>query len=230
MSEKRLRNVFVFGTVLFLLVLFGMTINTLAQVNSTRTPQVTDQVVAGKQTWQSRNCNDCHTILGIGGYFAPELTKVVDRRGAAWLRSWLWDPLAVDPKATMPNQNLSGAEIENLVSFFTWVNGVDTNGWPPQPMAAGLGAGGAGGPSGALLFQQKGCSGCHRVNGQGAAGPGPDLSRIGSQPYDGLPNTPEFRALWLADPPAQKPGTLMPKTPMTQSERDALVQYLVGLK
>jgi cytochrome c1 len=37
-------------------------------------------------------------------------------------------------------------------------------------------------------------------------------------------------ALWLADPPAQKPGTLMPKTPMTQSERDALVQYLVGLK
>ncbi len=97
-------------------------------------------------------------------------------------------------------------------------------------MVALSGGGSAGGPSGALLFQQKGCTSCHKINGQGASGPGPDLSHIGSQPYDGLPNTADFLTKWLADPQAQKPGTLMPQIAMSQTERDALVQYLVGLK
>lgn len=228
MSEKLLRNVFIFGTLAFLLVLAGMTANTLAQVNTVRTAEVTDQVVAGKHVWQDRNCNDCHTILGIGGYFGPELTKVFDRRGAAWMTSWLLDPKAVDPKATMPNQRLSNTQVADLVAFFQWVAKIDTNDWPPAPIAAGAGAGA--GPSGALLFQQKGCAGCHLINGQGAKGPGPELSHIGSQPYDALANTPEFLAKWLEDPAAQKPGTTMPKLPLSSAERDALVQYLAGLK
>lgn len=231
MSERLLRNVFIFGTLFFLVVLLGMTVHSLAQVTSIRTPQVTDQVVAGKQTWQGRNCNDCHTILGIGGYYAPGLTKVVDRRGSAWLAAWLKDPRAVNPQATMPNQLLADAQVQALVAFFEWVNRIDTNGWPPQPIAASMGAAsGSAAPSGALLFQQKGCTGCHQINGQGAAGPGPDLSHIGGIPYDALPNTPEFLPSWLADPQAQKPGTVMPKTPMLEAGRAALVTYLVGLK
>lgn len=225
MSEKTLRNIFLFGTVFFLLVLGGMTVDSLSKVSSIRTPTLTDQVVAGKRVWQSKNCNDCHTILGIGGYFAPELTKLMDRHDAAELRDWLKDPQAVKPGTTMPNQHLTHEEVDNLVAFFQWVNRIDTNEWPPQPWTAG-----GTGLSGALLFQQKGCSGCHMVNGQGAPGPGPELSHIGSQPYNGLPNTPEFLAKWLENPQAQKSGSAMPRIPMTQAERDALVQYLTGLK
>jgi cytochrome c oxidase subunit 2 len=68
------------------------------------------------------------------------------------------------------------------------------------------------------------------IDGQGAAGPGPDLSHIGAQPYDGLGNTPAYLARFLADPAAEKPGTQMPKVPLSQAELDSLVHFLVSLK
>lgn len=229
MGEKFLRNLFVFGSLFFLIVLFGMTIDSLSQVVTARTAQVTDQVVAGKKIWQSKNCNDCHTILGIGGYFAPELTKVYDRRGAAWLQAWLKNPQAIIPGTTMPNQNLTDTDASDLVAFFQWVSQIDTNNWPPAPIAAQVTNATVAGPSGEALFQQKGCVGCHTINGKGGTF-GPDLSHIGSQAYDALPNTPEFIAKWLDNPSAQKLGTQMPRIPLTQAERDALVQYVTGLK
>ena len=229
MSEKVLRNVFIGGTLLFFVVLAAMTVDTLHQVNDIRTPPLTDQVVEGKRAWQSKNCNDCHTILGIGGYYAPELTKVFNRRGAAWLRGWLKDPLSLDAAATMPNQRLSDVQIEGLVAFFDWVSQIDTNNWPPQPLSL-VAAGTGNRPSGALLFEQRGCSACHMINGQGAAGPGPDLSHIATQPYDGLPNTADFLAKWLANPEAQKPGTLMPRMGLSDADIQTLVDYLTGLK
>ena len=236
MSEKTLRSIFIGGTALFLLILVGMTINTMNQVIHGRTPPVTAEVAAGKKMWQQRNCNDCHTILGIGGYYAPDLTKVIDNRGANWIAAWLANPAAVNPKAEMPNQNLTGGEINNLVSFFTWVDQVDTNNWPPKPIANLAGGApvtttsGATGLNGPLLFEQKSCIGCHMINGAGAAGPGPDLSHIASQPYDSLGNSSSDLTKWLEDPPAVKPGTIMPKIPLTQPELDALVQYLLTLK
>ncbi len=241
MSEKMLRNIFIFGTLFFLLVLAVMSANSLAQVMSDRTPPVTDQVVSGKLAWQGKDCNDCHTILGIGGYYAPDLTKVVDRRGAGWISAWLKDPVAVNPAATMPNQNLTAAEIADVGAFLGWVNQVKTNNWPPQPLALGsqsaptssVSSPAAGAPSASAaeaLFQQKGCIGCHRINGKGATGPGPDLSHIASQPYDALPNSPDFLKKWIQNPPAQKPGTIMPAIPMTSTELDTLVNYLSSLK
>ncbi len=224
MSEKALRSVFIVGTLLSLLVLGAMTVDSLSQVVSARTPQVTDQVAQGKQVWQAKNCNDCHTILGIGGYYAPELTKTFDRRGEEWLRRFLKEPRAVDPRATMPNQGLTDVEVANLVAFFQWVARVDTNDWPPQPIM-GLNVGpAAAGPSGSLVYQQKGCASCHTLNGQGAAGPGPDLSHMGSQ------RTAESLASYLENPKARNPQAIMPAIPMTQAERDALVNYMMGLK
>lgn len=228
MSERLLRNVFVFGTLLFLVILGVMTVDSLSQVTSARTAEVTDEVVAGKRLWQAKNCNDCHTILGIGGYYAPDLTKVADRRGADWLRRWFEEPQALIPATTMPNQNLTAADVPNMVAFLQWVAKIDTNSWPPKPMMA-VGESGES-LSGGLLFQQEGCAGCHRINGQGAAGPGPDLTRLGSQPYDGLPNTAEGLAKWLADPSAVKAGTSMPRIPLNAAEIDALVKYLTSLR
>lgn len=39
----------------------------------------------------------CHTLLGEGAYYAPELTKVVERRSAAWIDRFLQDPEAMYP-------------------------------------------------------------------------------------------------------------------------------------
>ncbi len=228
MSQKTLRNILIFGTLSFALILIGMTVHSLAQVSSVRTAELTDQVVNGKRIWQQRNCDDCHTILGIGGYFAPELTKEAERRDSAFLSAFLKNPQSAKPGTTMPDQRLSDAQVQDLIAFFQWVSKIDTNDWPPQPLGAPAGTGVT--APGALLFQQKGCSGCHQVNGQGASGPGPDLSHIASQPYDQLSNTPEFLSQWLQNPAALKPTTTMPAVPLTDAERQALVDYLTSLK
>jgi nitric oxide reductase subunit C len=39
----------------------------------------------------------CHTLLGEGAYYAPELTKVYERRGPAFIRAMLRDPEAMYP-------------------------------------------------------------------------------------------------------------------------------------
>jgi len=229
MTEKTLRTTFLLGTLAFLVLLAAMTTDSLRQVNAGRTPAVTAQVAAGKEVWSRKNCNDCHTILGIGGYYAPDLTKVADGRDATWLQRFLADPQAAKPGTTMPNQRLVQADVAGLIAFFDWVRRIDTNGWPPRPLAQ-FGGGVAGRPVAPAAYQSKGCSGCHAVDGRGASGPGPDLSHLGSTPYDGLANDSAFLARFLTDPSAVKPGTLMPRAPLTPAERDSLVNYLVALK
>jgi nitric oxide reductase subunit C len=228
MTEKAWQRTFIWGTVLFTALLLGMSANSLHQVDAVRTAPVTDQVARGKAVFQRRNCNDCHTILGIGGYYAPDLTKVADRRDPVWLAAFLADPQTAKPGTTMPDQHLARADVADLVAFLDWVRHIDTNGWPPRPLS-GLAAAPSR-PAAPGAYEGKGCSGCHMIDGQGAAGPGPDLSHIGTTPYDALPNDSAFLAPWLADPAAVKPGTTMPKVPLSQAEIDSLVRYLVALQ
>jgi cytochrome c1 len=43
-------------------------------------------------------------------------------------------------------------------------------------------------------------------------------------------NTPEMLTQWLNDPPARKPGSLMPKLGLPQDQVAMLVAYLSSLK
>ena len=38
-------------------------------------------MVAGKHVWHRKNCINCHTLLGEGAYYAPDLTKIAQQRG-----------------------------------------------------------------------------------------------------------------------------------------------------
>lgn len=227
MSLKVLRNIFIFGTVGFFAILVVLTVNTMRQVNTKRTPELTDAVVSGKKVWQNRNCNDCHTILGIGGYWAPDMTKEATVRDATFLTAWLTNPQAGDPTTNMPNQHLSPTEVSNVIAFLTWVSQVDTNNWPPQPKFLNTGSGAS---QGQLLFQQKTCTSCHRINGQGASGPEPDLSHIATQLAGQTSNVADFLDKFLQNPKSVIPTSTMPTIPLTASERQAIVQYLAGLK
>jgi len=53
---------------------------------------ITDKVARGKQVWEHNNCIGCHTLLGEGAYFAPELGNVYKRFGSkeaiiAWIKA-----------------------------------------------------------------------------------------------------------------------------------------------
>jgi mono/diheme cytochrome c family protein len=45
--------------------------------------------VAGKRIFQAYNCMGCHTIVGNGAYFGPDLTKLYSKVGAAWIEAFL---------------------------------------------------------------------------------------------------------------------------------------------
>lgn len=216
MTSNALRSISIAATVFVLGVFVAANRDSVSQIFSGRAHAFAAHVATGEHVWQTRSCSDCHSLLGTGGNRAPDLTTVIARRDSAWLARWLADPQAVRPATTMPNQQLGAADVTGLVAFFRWVNSrLDA-----APDSA----------TGAALFQQKGCTACHRIGGRGPALLGPDLSRIGSTPYDGLPNTPEFLAKWLENPQAQKPGTMMPRLPLTPTEREALVRYLTSLQ
>ncbi|MDE3090645.1 MAG: c-type cytochrome [Chloroflexota bacterium] len=48
--------------------------------------------VDGKRVFQAYNCMGCHTVLGNGAYFAPDITGVYATNGPAWLMAWFSDP------------------------------------------------------------------------------------------------------------------------------------------
>lgn len=77
----------------------------------------------------------CHTLLGEGAYYAPELTRVYRRRGPEFIRAMLRDPAAMYPgQRQMQNYHFCNpGQIDDLVAFLQWVDGMDLNGFPPEP-------------------------------------------------------------------------------------------------
>ncbi len=43
----------------------------------------------GKRVFQSYNCMGCHTIVGNGAYFGPDLTNIYETTGPAWLEAFI---------------------------------------------------------------------------------------------------------------------------------------------
>jgi nitric oxide reductase subunit C len=97
----------------------------------------------GKLTVQAKNCMNCHTLLGNGAYYAPDLTK-------AWLdpawgneafRETAMVNFLLDPETNargygtgrkMPNLDITEEEARAVVAFLKWMASIDTTGFPAQ--------------------------------------------------------------------------------------------------
>ena len=98
----------------------------------------------GKLTSQAKNCMNCHTLLGNGAYYAPDLTK-------AWIDPSWESLIAMTGKSSreeamaeflqhpsqyptharmMPNLGITAAEAQGLVAFLKHMSSIDTNGFP----------------------------------------------------------------------------------------------------
>jgi cytochrome c oxidase subunit II len=88
--------------------------------------------------------------------------------------------------------------------------------------------------AGRRLFETTACINCHTVRGTVANGRfGPDLTHLMSRATiasGAAENTPENLRLWLKDPEAIKPGSLMPAMKLADAELEALVQYMQSLR
>ena len=87
---------------------------------------------------------------------------------------------------------------------------------------------------GQQVFLAGACIGCHTINGTAANGKGgPNLTHFGSRSGIAggmLNNTEGNLKRWLANPPAVKPGSVMPNLNLGTQEIDALTAYLQSLK
>ena len=216
------RRVLWAGTILCTIIFLFLTVDSLRRMPArTHADQISAQVVEGKQIWHHFNCNDCHTILGIGGYYAPDVTKSHAVRGEAWLKKFLADPHGMYPTGRqMPNFRLNEAQISSLVSYLGWVSEIDTNGWPPQPrgMARRTEAGGY------KVFLAQHCNTCHTLQGSGGE-IGPDLTHVGSR------RSEEWILQHINDPQSHKPDSIMPPfSKLPDLEKHELAEYLANLK
>ena len=133
-TKQAARNVFYGGSAFFTLLFVALVFHSRAQVpERSNDAALTPAVERGKTIWETRNCIGCHTLLGEGAYFAPELGNVIPRRGPEFVKAWMKaQPTGVPGRRQMPQFNLSEQQLDDLVEFLKWTNSVDTNKWPPN--------------------------------------------------------------------------------------------------
>jgi len=133
-SKSMARNIYFGGSVFFILLFLALTLHTtraLPELGNTQ--NLTEAVVRGKQIWEQNNCIGCHTLLGEGAYFAPELGNVYERRGPEFIKIWInIQPTGAPGRRQMPNFYLTDAEIDDLIAFLKWTSELYTADWPPN--------------------------------------------------------------------------------------------------
>jgi len=136
-TKSMARNIFYGGSVFFFLLFIVLTfdtINTLPKRDNRAA--ITPVVVQGKLLWEENDCIGCHTLLGEGAYFAPELGNVYTRYGNSteaikgFIMSRPKD--GIPGRRSMPQFNFSDEELEALAEFLKYSSEIDTAGWPPN--------------------------------------------------------------------------------------------------
>jgi nitric oxide reductase subunit C len=131
LSKKQARAFFLGGTVVTFLIFIGLTIYSFSKAqDQSNDEEITEAVVRGKDLWEANNCMGCHTVLGEGAYYAPELTKVIDRRGAGYVTAVLMTPVSWEPNGRkMVAYGFSKEDANDLIAFFEWIGKIDLNGF-----------------------------------------------------------------------------------------------------
>jgi nitric oxide reductase subunit C len=133
-TKAMARNIFYGGAVFFFLLFLALTFDTVQNLpKRDHRENITDSVVRGKHIWETRNCIGCHTLLGEGAYFAPELGNVYKRRGGPFIKAWIQSqPTGAPGRRQMPQFNLTDQELDDMVAFLKWTSEINTNNWPPN--------------------------------------------------------------------------------------------------
>jgi len=123
------------------------------------------------------NCMGCHTIVGNGAYYAPDLNYVARKAGTPEnIRSLL---AAYAGTKYMPF-NLTDRELDALTAWLIYLRDLNTNNWPPMPRTE-VSLGGSPGITGNATLQQgkniyeSRCAVCHGTDGSGVAPGTPDF-------------------------------------------------------
>ena len=76
----------------------------------------------GKKCGISMTVSAVIRSLGNGSYFAPDLTKAIERKPKGYLKKFIMDPRTIKPNAAMPKLGLSEKEADDLIAFLDWMD------------------------------------------------------------------------------------------------------------
>ena len=139
-TKSMAKNIYYGGGMFALLIFLALSFDTVKQIpQRSNQSAMSESVVAGKALWEKNDCVGCHTLIGEGAYYAPELMNVFQRRGAsdeatfkAYMQGWMAaQPLQAPDRRKMPQFNLTAEEVNALSDFLIWTSKVDSNEWPP---------------------------------------------------------------------------------------------------
>ena len=143
MTKSMARNIFYGGSLFFIIIFIGLSVHSHRYIvtTSTNAETLTESVALGKKVWEDKTCINCHSILGEGAYFAPELANVMTRWGATddpeaayemldgWMKS---QPSGIEGRRQMPYFGLTDEEYQALADFLLWTNTIRNQDWPPN--------------------------------------------------------------------------------------------------
>ena len=136
-TKSMARNIFYGGSVFFFLLFLVLTFDTTQALPERDNREAITPVVAkGKLIWEENDCIGCHTLLGEGAYFAPELGNVYTRYGNSkeaimgFIKSRPVD--GIPGRRSMPQFNFSDEELDALAEFLKYASEIDTANWPPN--------------------------------------------------------------------------------------------------
>lgn len=143
LTKSATRNIFYGGSAFFLVAFGALTLQSHFYITGTSTDAagLTEGVARGKRVWERNACINCHSILGEGAYFAPELGNVWKRwnghqdpaAARETLKAWMESqPSGIPGRRQMPNFHLNDQEISDLADFLEWTSKINTQNWPPN--------------------------------------------------------------------------------------------------
>ena len=140
-TKSMARNIFYGGSVFFFLLFLALTFDTTRALpnldnRAALESELGPKIAMGKALWEKNDCIGCHTLLGEGGYFAPELGNVYKRFNnskegiIAFIKSRPKD--GIPGRRSMPQFNFTDEELEAIAEFLKYASEIDTAGWPPN--------------------------------------------------------------------------------------------------
>ncbi len=136
-TKTMARNIFYGGSVFFILLFLALSFDTSQALPKRDNRQnITPQVAHGKALWEENNCIGCHTLLGEGAYFAPELGNVYVRFGnnKEAIKGFIKSRPAegVPGRRSMPQFNFSDEQLDALAEFLKYASEINAAKWPPN--------------------------------------------------------------------------------------------------
>ncbi len=241
--------------VLIVVALFMATARVIATVQNTAQPNAIEVVAIGHQFWwefrypglKVVTANELHVPVSDPAHPTPTVIKLLsaDTDHSFWVprlagktdlipnhpnETWI-DPhetglflgQCAQYCGTQHAKMLLRVYVQSPQDFEHWI---EEQRRPAQISAAAA--------EGQRIFETTACINCHTVTGTVADGRfGPDLTHLMSRDTiaaGAAANTPSNLRLWIQNPEAIKPGSLMPTMELNDREVDALTAYLETLR